>query len=480
MKSIYKDKVRKWGTFILAGALSVTPLMAESATTINIAAHEEGKDYPSPWAVDTVMEGQNYGIYPLTWHDDFKAQISKAQIKELQEGIVSKISEIKGVRAKTRSAQAVIKDRTKGEVLKQLFWALKQFAYPKDLGLEGTDAISFMKKHGIVDERSNNVALNKPCTVEEAIVFGTRLIDWLYEELDAGTKGYFWKVEGGKNTVYLLGSVHVADTRLYPFSKKVLDAYDEADVVGFEIDESNDEDYEKFIESVVYNDGTSLKDHVSKAVYELLLEYSDLLDLTEAEMNGLKVWYLSNYISSLNFGDTWNLDESQEPTDYGVDNYFFTKAYFDNKEIYGLESYELQAKVFDSFSDELQETLLVQNLASFLYTPDFTDWNEEDFWALEKANNEWLTLMKNGDIEGFKQYYSNDDGIRDRELSEEYTQKLITNRDKQMAEKIEGYLKSDKENTYFIIVGAAHYISQTNNGVIDQLKQKGYTVTQIK
>ncbi|WP_054742217.1 TraB/GumN family protein [Cellulosilyticum ruminicola] len=490
MKSSYKERLKRWGLFTLIGALAIMPLMAEEVTeadapseeieATNVIPQEESDDYPSVWAVDIVMEGQNYGIYPLGWHDNFKIKMSKEQIEELQLGVETRISQIPGVRLKDGNTDSVIKGATKGEVIKQLFGVIKQFAYPKELGLNKVDAVTFMKAHGIIDSKTSKIALKNPCTVEEGIVLGTRLVDWLYEEFDASTKGYFWKVDGGKSEVYLLGSVHAADSRLYPFSKKVLDAYNKADVVGFEIDESNEADYDKFIKAIRYTDGTSLKDHVSKATYELLLSYSDLFDLTEEEMSQLKVWYLSSYISSYSTDDTMQLDKSEGSSDYGVDNYFFTKAHFDDKKIYGLESYELQAGMFDSFSDDLQETVLLQSLGSFLYSPSYSDWDEDDLWELEKSSSEWLTLIKNGDIEGFKKYYSQDDGIKDKELSAEYTQKLLTNRDKGMVEKIEKCLKDDQKNTYFIIVGAAHYISHTNSGVIDQLKQKGYNVTQIK
>lgn len=455
--------------------MSVVPTMG---ATVNV---EVSAEYPSVWAMDTVMEGQNYGIYPLTWHDDFRAKITKAQIAELQRGIGNKISSITGVMLLGNSVKAVIKDNTRGEVLKQLFWEIKQFAYPKDLGLEGIDAITFMKKNKIISGDAKDLGLNRACTIEEAIVFGTRIIDWLYDELDAGTKGYFWKVDGGKNDVYLLGSIHAADSRLYPFDKEVLEAYDKADVVGFEINELDEEDYNKFANLAVYSDGTLLKDHISKELYDVLVSCQEEIGLTEDQMNKLKVWYLSNYISTLSLEDSREVEEAQEAVDYGVDSYFFYKAYYDDKEIYGLESYELQAQVFDSFSDELQEYLLVENLYSLLYSPDISEsFNQEELAELEEMSNQWLTLMKTGDVEGFKVYYGMGDDIGDDDLSQEYLEKLITNRDKKMAEKIEGCLESDSGDTYFIIVGAAHYISATNNGVIDQLREKGYTVIQIK
>lgn len=297
--------------------------------------------------------------------------------------------------------------------------------------------------------------------------------------MDAGSKGYFWKVEGGKNDVYLFGSIHAADVRLYPFAQEILEAYDTADVIGFEIDTSDEADYNKFANLALYDDGSSLKDHVSEETYDLLLSCKEAIGLTETQLNKFKVWYLSNYVSTLSLSDIREVEESQEAVEYGIDNYFFYKAYYDDKEIYPLESYEIQAKMFDSFSDELQEYLLLGNLYNLLYSEDSSEALSEE--EIKAMNDQWLTLMKAGDIEGFKVYYdtSNVD-LGNEVLTKEYIDKLLTNRDAKMAEKIEGCLNNETGNTYFIIVGAAHYISARDNSVIDQLKAKGYTVTQIK
>ena len=70
--------------------------------------------------------------------------------------------------------------------------------------------------------------------------------------------------------------------------------------------------------------------------------------------------------------------------------------------------------------------------------------------------------------------------LGDVDLTSEYRDKLLTQRDNKMAEKIKGYLQDESGKTYLIIVGAGHYISPTYNGVVDQLEKSGYTITQIK
>lgn len=56
----------------------------------------------------------------------------------------------------------------------------------------------------------------------------------------------------------------------------------------------------------------------------------------------------------------------------------------------------------------------------------------------------------------------------------EYGKVMLTDRNIGMAEKIEGYLNSNKEEEYFIVVGALHYLGEY--GIIELLEDKGFTV----
>ncbi|MGZ3595181.1 MAG: TraB/GumN family protein, partial [Syntrophales bacterium] len=53
--------------------------------------------------------------------------------------------------------------------------------------------------------------------------------------------------------------------------------------------------------------------------------------------------------------------------------------------------------------------------------------------------------------------------------------KLIYKRNSNMAQKIDGYLNTNK--TYFVVVGAAHLLG--DKGIIQLLKDKGYSVEQL-
>ena len=63
-------------------------------------------------------------------------------------------------------------------------------------------------------------------------------------------------------------------------------------------------------------------------------------------------------------------------------------------------------------------------------------------------------------------------------LMEEYFNKLFTERDKGMAEKIDELLSSEGSTTYFVVVGTGHYISDYS--VLDILEEMGYEVNQVK
>jgi hypothetical protein len=64
--------------------------------------------------------------------------------------------------------------------------------------------------------------------------------------------------------------------------------------------------------------------------------------------------------------------------------------------------------------------------------------------------------------------------VEDKRMSFIY-KKLILERNKSMASKIEEFLRT--KETYFVIVGAGHLVG--NQGIIEILKGKGYHVEQL-
>ena len=84
----------------------------------------------------------------------------------------------------------------------------------------------------------------------------------------------FWKVSGNgyEGEFYLLGSIHVGtdDTNNYP--KQILDAFEKCTALAVESDIVEiEKDTAALIESMkpfVYSDGTTIKDHIDKELYD--------------------------------------------------------------------------------------------------------------------------------------------------------------------------------------------------------------------
>ncbi|MEO2205714.1 TraB/GumN family protein [Paenibacillus pabuli] len=266
-----------------------------------------------------------------------------------------------------------------------------------------------------------------------------------------GGRGFMWEVESNGNTVYLVGSMHIADDSFYPLPKEFEEAFAEADYLGVEIDISKaaDEAQQKLILDLgSYQDGTTLKDHISRETYTKL---GDILKKNGLEPNALdafKPWVAESTLTSLKSA-TAGYEASA-----GVDLYFIQKAIESKLPIIELESYESQLGMFNDFSKELQEETLKATL--------------DNFDVLDDSVNQMAVMWKTGNDEQLLDLTNN---FSD---NEEYNKAMLIDRNIGMADKIDGYLKSDKKEEYFIVVGAAHYLGE--HGIVKLLEDKGYTV----
>ncbi|WP_418040286.1 TraB/GumN family protein [Paenibacillus xylanilyticus] len=269
--------------------------------------------------------------------------------------------------------------------------------------------------------------------------------------VQTGGRGFMWEVESNGNTVYLVGSMHIADDSFYPLSEKFEEAFAEADYLGVEIDISKaaDEAQQKLILDLgSYQDGTTLKDHVSSETYTKL---GDILKKNGLEPNALdafKPWVAESTLASL------KSTRAGYEASAGVDLYFIQKAIESKLPIIELESYESQLGMFNDFSKELQEETLKATL--------------DNFDVLDDSVNQMAEMWKTGNDE---QLLELTDSFSD---NEEYNKAMLIDRNIGMADKIDGYLKSDKKEEYFIVVGAAHYLGE--HGIVKLLEDKGYTV----
>lgn len=468
-------------TLLLMISMLVTVLSANKA-------YAKEAEPISQWAIDDLVVGDTYNIYPKSWYKkDIQAPITHGQLRILLAGLRQKILDTDCVLNYNEQRYSLKNNMTVEEYLKFLYTLISDYEFTSDIGItDNGKALDYMAKYGIFTGKEGESSLKDKCTVEQACVIATRLITHIYDALDAASKGFLWEIKSGENTVYLLGSVHMANYEIYPFSNKMLEAFAKADVLGVEIDLLNPvhDVNSLLLQYGVYMDGTTLKDHVSEETYEKTVQVASNFGYTEELLSMFKPWTIFTIFSSLTNTSSGTAEETALASSLGIDIKFLTDAYLTGKPVVELEGYDLQLQMLDSFSDELAEYLLkgTMDAISDLMTGEVTSGGNE-------LLNIILDYWHKGDVEGFMRDIAPimvaaetpDMNEEDKEilpLMEEYYGKIFTERDKGMAKKIDGFLKGEGSTTYFVVVGTGHYIS--NYSVLDILNDMGYEINQIK
>jgi len=267
-------------------------------------------------------------------------------------------------------------------------------------------------------------------------------------------RSFLWRVQSKTNTVYVLGSIHFFKKEAYPLHRKIESAFNQSEVLVVEanVNDIAKLDIEKLVESAMYLGPETLERHVSAETYELIKKETGRLGIPLELINRQKPWFLALVLESLEL-----LKLGFDPN-YGIDKYFLSRA-TGKKKIVELESLDYQIDLLSKFSDQEQELFL-------LYTvKDLRVLRQE----LDRLTQAWIS----GDAKGMESIMTRG-FAEDRRMSYVY-EKLILERNRSMASKIEEFLRN--KEIYFAVVGAAHLVG--NQGVIEILKGRGYLVEQL-
>lgn len=273
-----------------------------------------------------------------------------------------------------------------------------------------------------------------------------------------GSKGVFYEVNYKDNTVYLFGSIHIGVPKLYPLHEKIDAAYNASDYLVVEMD-INDLKPEEMIAQIseigVYNDGTTIKDHISTDLYDELIRTIKDFSIQEEGVTIFKPWLVSDMLESL------ILEKAGFDLDLGIDQYFLKKAAIEKKEIISLETIEDQLGLYTILAPESQEKALHSTLFE----------QEENQEKIAELMEMWIA----GDINRLAELRKLED--EDSEDYQTYYEALTVDRDLKMTAKIEEFLKNGQSETYFVVVGALHLVGE--NSIVDLLNSKGYDVKMV-
>lgn len=142
-----------------------------------------------------------------------------------------------------------------------------------------------------------------------------------------------------------------------------------------------------------------------------------------------------------------------------LDQYLHDKAVKAGKKVYGVETIEEQTKALSSLPIKEQTKMLVHAVKNL----------KADKEKSQKENDKMLELYLKGDTDGLLGLFN-----KEEQMPAQMKDALLDKRNHVMAERIEPMMQ---KHSAFIAIGAAHLPG--NTGVVQLLRNKGYTVTPI-
>lgn len=249
---------------------------------------------------------------------------------------------------------------------------------------------------------------------------------------------------------YLLGSIHVASSDLYPLDPRIERGFGESDALVLETDPTDPRAADlmaKFVEDSMLPRGQTIYDSLDPTLAARLKQRFERLDVDPNRFAGFKLWFVSMTLSML------ELDRAGFTGDNGIDAHFQQQAKKRKLPLRTLEPLEAQVQLLMNMGADASE----QELALALETDTVAE--------LKRMTEHWRT--------GSSTELA-------AELSEMRTKAplaydaLFTQRNRGMAAELQKLFA--EPGRYFVVIGAGHLVGA--GSVVDELRAKGYRVEQ--
>lgn len=270
---------------------------------------------------------------------------------------------------------------------------------------------------------------------------------------EAQAETSLWKVQKGDNIFYIGGTCHLLRAEDLPLPTAYESAYAEADRVIFETDigKMNDPDTQKkLMMSMIYNDGSTLEQHLKPETYAKLESFSRIHDLQLDGMKGLLKPAMVAMIIMIKELAAIGVDEK------GVDQIIYNWAHRDGKNTGELESIDEQIQYAASMGEGIEDK--------------FINYAMEDAASIRQEFHKIIDAWRAGDSQALNTFM-----VAGVERLPSLYKSLLKDRNEKWMPLIEAYSKSPEVE--LIMVGVAHLVG--SDGVIHKLKQRGYQIEQL-
>lgn len=265
-----------------------------------------------------------------------------------------------------------------------------------------------------------------------------------------------WKVTGpGDSRLYLLGSFHLLRAQDYPLAADVDQAFAASKRVVFELSPQDMQSpllTQKMLQAAVRTDGTELKRDLDPATWSKLQAYATANNLPLAQLQGMKPWFVGLTITLGQF-TKMGLDPN-----LGLDRHFMQRAATAGKPTSGLEDIDTQVGVLSGMSAAEQQQMVAEALDQ-ADKADAEGRKLHDAWRRGDDKLLWTSMA--AQMRGqYPQLYK----------------RINTDRNDAWVPKLQQYLQAGQGGT-LVVVGTLHLLG--DDGVVDKLKAKGFTVERV-
>ena len=408
----------------------------------NIESQDKNPIFSS-WAAEELNQAQFMGLYPAKNFFDGRDFTKAATLDDAKTcyKLAKEKNEAKGLEI---GGDFSFKDLSRAEILNSI---------SKLLGDEKFE-IKNLRAAKIFLGPADEKYLNSKIPLQEMISLYSRAVNKVLQDKGKVSKGFFYEVNNKGNKIYMLGSIHVGNSSLYPIDENIIKALKSSEKIYMEIDLSNREEAKKMRQKIYYNDGKNLKDDLGEELYSRVLKIFQGYGMEEDQVKILRPWAIYNTMAS---------DPKGESTkgSFGVESYFLALSLLNKIEIDELESMEFQSNILSNF-DKKTYVEMIENLTAEIEKNGYKNINSGLYTLLD--------TWQSGDRDKMKSILS----LKGDEASEKFNEAILDERDEGMAKKIDAMLKKDGKNTYFILIGSAHLVPE--NSVTGILKNMGYKV----
>jgi uncharacterized protein len=240
----------------------------------------------------------------------------------------------------------------------------------------------------------------------------------------------------------------------YPLPVEFFTAYQDSRKIIFEVppgEMENPEYMGEFLSEAIYNDGTTLKEHISSAAYAKVESFCKERNYPLEQYQLLKPTLFVMTLTVL------EMNRIGADPQKGVDYFFKEKAMQDGKATGSLETVNQQISLLTSMDASVGSEQILESI--------------DEFKQIEVMLGEHLAVWRKGDEAKMEELY-----IKELKLYPKLYQTLIVDRNNKWIRNIEGYL-TGSGNT-MVVVGAAHLVGA--DGLINLLRKRGYKVIKLQ